>query len=467
MKIQFIGGARSVTGSQHLLFINGKKILLECGLFQGHRKDTYEKNKNFKHFNPAEIDAMILSHAHIDHSGNIPNLVKSGFNGCIYATSATVDLCQIMLRDSAHLQERDVYFVNKKRKKKKLEPIEPLYTMDDVETAMEQFIGVQYNRRLEIYPGIAVTFRDAGHILGSAGILLEVEEENGRKLRIGFSGDVGRPNMPVINNPDKLRELDAIIMESTYGNRLHPKVEDVEEELAMVVRQCTKDKGKIIIPAFAVGRTQLLVYLLHKLFDQNRIPEIPIYVDSPLASSATNIFRAHPECFDRETYRVFIQNGEDPFGFKRLRYVQTVDESKALNDKEGPMIIISASGMAEGGRILHHLANNVGNPKNLVLFVGYAAQHTLARRIMDGEKQVNIFGEKFEIKCRVKTMDYFSAHADQGELIDYLRLNPKEKLKNIFLVHGEEEQALPLREKLISKGYKNVRFPVSGEKFEI
>jgi metallo-beta-lactamase family protein len=256
-------------------------------------------------------------------------------------------------------------------------------------------------------------------------------------------------------------------MESTYGNRLHPPVEDVEEELAKVVRQCTEEGGKIIIPAFSVGRTQLMVYMLHKLFDQNRIPEIPIYVDSPLAVNATNVFRAHPECFDRETNRVFLVNGEDPFGFSRLKYIRDVNASKELNEKKGAMIIISASGMAEGGRILHHLKNNVGNPKNLVLFVGYAAEHTLARKIMDGAKEVNIFGEKHIINCRVKIMDYFSAHADQEELIDYIRLNPKEKLKNIFLVHGEEEQSLVLREKLVTMSYRNVHFPVSGEKYEI
>ena len=466
MKIQFLGGARTVTGSQHLLFINGKKILLECGLFQGRRKDTYEKNKNFQ-FNPAEIDVMILSHAHIDHSGNIPNLVRNGFKGCIYTTVATVDLCQIMLRDSAYLQEKDIEWVNKRRKKKKLEPIEPLYTTEDVEEAMQNFIGVQYNKKIQLFPGVSLTFRDAGHILGSSSILLEIEENDSKKIRLGFTGDIGRPIMPVIRTPDKLRDLDAIIMESTYGNRLHTPVEDAEEELAQVVRQCTKDGGKIIIPAFAVGRTQLLVYMLHKLFDQNRIPEIPIYVDSPLAVNATHVFRVHPECYDRETRRVFLSNGEDPFGFSRLKYVSDVNASKRLNEEKGPMIIISASGMAEGGRILHHLRNNIGNKKNLVLFVGYAAGHTLARRIMDGAKEVNIFGEKHEVKCKVKKMDYFSAHADQGELIDYLRLNPKDKLKNIFLVHGEEEQALPLREKLVQKGYRNVHFPVPGEKFEI
>ena len=466
MKIQFIGAARTVTGSQHLLLINGKKILLECGLFQGHRKDTYERNENFK-YDPAEIDLMILSHAHIDHSGNIPNLVKNGYDGPIYATTATVDLCQIMLRDSAYLQERDIEWVNKKRKKKNQEPMEPLYTLEDVEKAMEQFIGIQYNRRFNLSPGVTVTFQDAGHILGSASILLEIEENGGRKIRLGFTGDIGRPVMPVIRTPDQLRDLDTIIMESTYGNRLHTPSEEVEEELAEVVRDIYDKSGKIIIPSFAVGRTQLLVYMLHKLFDQNRIPEVPIYVDSPLAVNATNVFRAHPECYDRETYRVFLRNGEDPFGFKRLTYIHTVDESKALNETKEPMIIISASGMAEGGRILHHLANNVGNSKNLVLFVGYAAENTLARKIMDGEKEVNIFGEKSVINCKVKKMDYFSGHADQKELIDYLRLNHKNKLKNIFLVHGEESEAIPLQEKLLQSGYDNVLYPTSGEKFEV
>jgi len=466
LKIQFIGAARTVTGSQHLLFINGKKILLECGLFQGRRKDTYERNKNFQ-YNPAEIDLMILSHAHIDHSGNIPNLVKNGYDGPIYTTSATVDLCQIMLRDSAHLQERDIEWVNKKRKKKNQEPMEPLYSLEDVEKAMELFIGVQYNMRINLFPGVTLTFQDAGHILGSASILLEIEESDGRKIRLGFTGDIGRPVMPVIRTPDQLRDLDTIIMESTYGNRLHTPSEEVEEELATVVRDVFEKKGKIIIPSFAVGRTQLLVYMLHKLFDQNRIPEIPIYVDSPLAVNATNVFREHPECFDRETYRVFIKNGEDPFGFKRLTYTHSVDESKALNKQNEPMIIISASGMAEGGRILHHLANNVGNLNNLVLFVGYSAENTLARKIMDGEKEVNIFGEKHVISCKIKIMDYFSGHADQKELIDYLRLNPKNKLKNIFLVHGEESEAIPLKEKLLQIGFSAVHFPVSGEKFEI
>lgn len=464
MKIQFIGGARTVTGSQHLLSINGKKILLECGLFQGRRQDTYEKNKNFK-FDPKEIDALILSHAHIDHSGNIPNLVKNGFDGPIYATAATVDLCEIMLRDSAYLQQRDVEWLNKKKKNQG--SVEALYSVEDVECSLNNFVAVDYNTQTEIFPGIISTFQDAGHILGSASILLEVEEEKGKKIRFGFSGDIGRPEMPIIRNPDLLRDLDILIMESTYGNRNHTHSDEVEEEVAKVVREVFDRKGKIIIPAFAVGRTQLLVYVLHKLFDQNRIPEIPIYVDSPLAVNATKVFREHPECFDRETNRIFLQSGDDPFGFGRLKYISTVEQSKGLNDLIDPMIIISASGMAEGGRILHHLANNIGNPKNLVLFVGYAAEHTLARKIMDGMEKVNILGEEYSVRCQIKTMDYFSGHADQNELIDYLHLNPAKKLKNIFLVHGEEDQTLPLKEKILQKGYKNANFPFSEEKFII
>jgi metallo-beta-lactamase family protein len=462
LKIQFFGAARTVTGSQHLLTINDKKILLDCGLFQGRRKDTYEKNKNFK-FDPKEIDAMILSHAHIDHSGNTPHLVKDGFNGPIYTTSATIDLCKIMLEDSAYLQQRDIEWL--KKKKKKHIPEEPLYSIEDVEDTIKKFIPVEYNSATEIFPGIVAYFQDAGHILGSAGILIEIEEERGKKIRFGFSGDIGRPEMPIIRNPDFFRDLDILVMESTYGNRLHTQTDEVEEEVAKVVKEVFDRRGKIIIPSFAVGRTQLLVYVLHKLFDQNRIPEIPIYVDSPLAVKATKVFEEHPECFDRETNRIFLESGDDPFGFGRLKYITTVDQSKELNEIKDPMIIISASGMAEGGRVLHHLANNIGNPQNLVLFVGYSAEHTLARRIMDGIENVNILGEKHSVKCEIKTMDYFSAHADQNELIDYLRLNPANRLKNIFLVHGEEEQALPLREKILEKGYKNVDFPLSGEKF--
>lgn len=465
LKIQFCGAAREVTGSQHLITVNGKKILLDCGLYQGKRKMAYEINKNFP-FNPAEVDVMLLSHAHIDHSGNIPSLTKHGFRGHIYATTATVDLCQVMLRDSAFLQEKDVKFVNKKRAAQKKNLFEPLYSVEDVEHAVRQFVGVQYDRPFEVVPGVTATFVDAGHILGSAGILLEIRE-NGNFTRLAFTGDLGRPEMPILRDPKYIDDLDVLIMESTYGNRIHAVTGEVEEITAKIVNEAVSRGGKIIIPAFAVGRTQLLVYILHKLFDQNRIPVFPIFVDSPLAVNATEIYRMHPECFDRETYRVFIDNYQDPFGFNRLTYIRDVNKSKELNDYKGPCMIISASGMAEGGRILHHLKNNIENPNNLILFAGYAAQETLARKIMDGASEVNILGDVHKVLAQIMKMEDFSGHADQKGLMRYLDFSSPQKLKNIFIVHGEPEQSEPLKEKILAKGFKNVHYPAKNEIVEV
>jgi metallo-beta-lactamase family protein len=465
MKIQFLGGAQTVTGSQYLLTVDDKKILLECGVFQGRRRDTNEKNRNFA-FDAGSLDAMLLSHAHIDHSGNIPNLVKNGYGGPIFATHATVDLCAIMLRDTAYLQEKDIEWLAKINRKRNEPPPEPLYTMSDVELALASFQGVNYNEAVNIATGVTAAFLDAGHILGSAGILLEISE-NGKKYRLGFSGDIGRSNMPILRDPSLFYDLDFLIMESTYGNRQHPSPDTMEEDLAQVVRDAAKTGGKIIIPAFAVGRTQLLVYILHKLFDENRIPDIPIFVDSPLARQATEIFRHHPECFDRETNRIFTSNHEDPFGFYRLKYIGDVEESKRLNDIRYPAIIISASGMAEGGRILHHLRNNIEDHRNTVLLVGYAAVDTLARKLMDGEKRVKIFGEEFPVRCRVVAMDVFSAHADRRGLHDYVKFCPPDKLKGIFLVHGESDQSIPLRDAFGSKGFRSVEYPAPGQAFEV
>jgi metallo-beta-lactamase family protein len=465
MEIQFLGAAREVTGSQHLLIVNGKKIMIDCGMFQGKRKEAFEKNRNFI-IEPSEIDILLLTHAHIDHSGNIPTLVSKGFTGHIYTTSATLDLCQIMLRDSAYIQTRDVMWVNKKRARDHKVLFEPLYTEEDVEQAMSQFIGVQYNRIIEIAPGVKVTFRDAGHILGSASILVEINE-NGKEIRLGFTGDIGRQNTPILRDPDILRDLDAIVMETTYGNRTHSPANEVEAEVSEIINKVILRGGKIIIPAFAVGRTQALVYMLHKLWEQKRIPSFPIYVDSPLAVKATEVFRLHPECFDRETNRLFLHDKNDPFGFGKLRYIKDVEESKKLNTAPGPFMIISASGMAEAGRILHHMRNNIHDPKNLLLFVGYAAEHTLARKIMDGAKEVNILGESFTVNCEVRTMDYFSGPADKYELLSYLKFSPPEQLKNVFLVHGEPEEALPFREELVRSGYHSVQYPLPGQKLEI
>ncbi len=465
MKIQFCGGARTVTGSRHLIEIDHSKILLECGLYQGRRSESYERNLEFP-FDPRDVDAMILSHAHIDHSGNIPNLVKRGFRGPIYATRATVDLCEVMLRDSAFLQEKDVEFVNKIRRRKNEAPVEPLYTAEDAEAALELFRGIDYAESFDPAPGVAATFRDAGHILGSAGVLLEVKE-NGKRRRLGFTGDLGRKDMPVLRDPDYLRDLDFLIMECTYGNRVHRLSEDVLEDLAKLVRFVSEQGGKIVVPSFAVGRTQLLVYLLHKLWDQNRIPDMPIFVDSPMAVNATEVFRRHPECYDRETQRLFVDNHQDPFGFGRLRYVRDVESSKRLNDLNYPHIIISASGMAEGGRILHHLRNSVGNPRNMIMMVGYAAEHTLARKLMDGQKRVRIFGEEHTVRCGVVRFDDFSAHADRNGLLDFVRSQTPQRLRHIFLVHGEEDQATPLKDAVRSMGFRSVHFPALGDLAEL
>jgi metallo-beta-lactamase family protein len=366
-----------------------------------------------------------------------------------------------MLRDSAFLQEKDVEFVNKIRKRKGQPPIQPLYLLEDAEKALEAFRPIQYAESFEVVPGVTATFRDAGHILGSAGILLEIQERN-RSFRLGFTGDLGRKEMPIIRDPDYLRDLDYLIMESTYGDRVHRLSLDVMEDLAKLVREVVEDGGKIVVPAFAVGRTQLMVYLLHKLWDQNRIPDLPVFVDSPMAVNATEVFRRHPECFDRETQRLFLKNHEDPFGFGRLKYIRSVEESKRLNSLKYPHMIISASGMAEGGRILHHLRNSIGNRRNVVLLVGYAAAHTLARRLMDGDRRVRIFGEEHDVRCRVLRIDDFSAHADRTELLDFVKCQSTERLKEIFLVHGEEEQAIPFQKTLKDMGYGQVHYPQPG-----
>jgi len=465
MKLQFFGGARTVTGSRFLFHINGSRLLLECGLYQGRRKDTYERNLSFP-FPPESVDAVVLSHAHIDHSGNLPNLVKQGFAGPIYATPATIDLCRLMLLDSAYIQEKDVEFVNKIRRRHGEPPVEPLYDKAAAEAALQRFEPVEYVETREIAPGVSLTFRDAGHILGSAQVLLECNE-NGRTIRLGFSGDLGRRDMPVLRDPDYLRDLDYLVLETTYGNRIHRVSGDVAEELAQLVRSTAQQGGKIIVPAFAVGRTQLLVYLLHKLWDQGRIPDMPIYVDSPLAVNITEVFRNHPECLDRETHRIFLDNHEDPFGFRRLHYVRDVEESKQLNSLAVPHIVISASGMAEGGRILHHLRNNIGNPRNVVLLVGFAAEQTLARKLMDGAETVRIFGEEHRVRCRVVRMDDFSAHADRGGLLELLRHQPVQRLRGLFLVHGEEDQSEAFAQTAKSLGYRSVLVPSPGDAVKI
>ncbi|MBU2260229.1 MBL fold metallo-hydrolase, partial [Patescibacteria group bacterium] len=380
MKIKFCGAAGEVTGSQHLIEVNGKKILLDCGMFQGRRKKADAKNRKFL-FDPKKIDAVILSHAHIDHSGRLPLLAKGGFDGPVYSTFATRDLCNYMLLDGAYIQEKDAEYYNRKKRKKGEAPIEPLYTEEDAREILTRFVGVSYERCFVVTDGVVGCFYDAGHILGSAIVHLIIYDKKTKKhIKFGFTGDLGRKNIPILQDPVVMPESDVLITETTYGNRLHKSVLDIEDKFAEIVNEVAKRNGKIIIPAFSLERTQEIVYYLNVLWKNKRIPEIPIFVDSPLSGNVTEVFKSHPECFDEETYREFLDNNENPFGFGKLKYTHSVDESKALNNLKTPAIIISASGMCEYGRILHHLKNNIEDKRNAVLIVGYQAEHTLGRK---------------------------------------------------------------------------------------
>ncbi|HEX5790827.1 MAG TPA: MBL fold metallo-hydrolase [Luteolibacter sp.] len=447
MKLKFCGAAGTTTGSQHLLEVNGKKILLDCGLYQGSRKHAYEVNCCFPHFNPAQIDAVILSHAHIDHSGNLPNLTRSGYTGNIYATDATRDLCQIMLADSARIQESDIDWLNKHRKREGLEPVTPLYTEVDAERCLRQFVSIGYDRPLPVCDGVSVTFVDAGHILGSAQVVLDIEDRaDGRRKRFLFSGDVGRGGNEVLRDPVAVQNVDFLLMESTYGGREHIAPPGIGEHFAKVIREAMERGGKILIPAFAVERTQQLLFVLHDLFESGAIPPLKVYVDSPLAVSATEIYRLHPAAFNDEVYRTLFER-QNPFGFDNLTLVRSVSGSKDLNEIEGTAIIISASGMCEAGRILHHLKNNVGDPKTTVLFVGYCADNTLGRRLRDGNRDVTILGKSYKVRAHIEAIDSFSGHADHSELLDYFGriTGPKEK---VWLVHGESDASGVLRDAL-------------------
>lgn len=440
MKLKFCGAAGTTTGSQHLLEVNGKRILLDCGLYQGHRKDAYEVNCCFPHFDPKTIDTVVLSHAHIDHSGNLPNLCSKGFDGNVYATFATRDLCQVMLADSARIQAYDVQWLNKHRKRKNLPPVEPLYTERDAEHCMKQFINVGYDRPMMIAPGVTLRFFDAGHILGSAQVLLEIEdEEDGKTKRFLFSGDVGRGDNDILNDPEVVKNVDFLLMESTYGGREHELSASADDRIAEALNEAIERGGKIIIPCFAVERTQQILYVLNQLFEDKRIPEIPVYVDSPLAVNATEIFRLHPECFNEEVNE-FLYAKSNPFGFEALELIRSVKRSKELNENGNQAIIISASGMCEAGRILHHLKNGVGNPNNTILFVGYCAENTLGWKIRHREPHVKIFGEPYPLKAEVVIMDSFSGHADHSELIDYFQAMTGPKTK-VWLIHGESSRS--------------------------
>lgn len=444
MRIHFLGATRTTTGSMFLFEVNGARLLLECGLFQGKREDTMERNRNFP-FDPAKIDAVVLSHAHIDHCGNLPNLCRQGFNGNIYCTFATRDLASIMLEDSAQIQRDDAAFVSRKRARQGLPPVEPLYSAADAEKAVRQFVTFNYDRPFPVLDGVTVTFRDAGHILGAAQVILDIRE-SGRQFRYLFSGDIGRGGDPILRDPEPVENVDFLQVESTYGGREHSPRINADEQVGQLVRETLEKKGKIIIPAFSVGRTQHIVYTLHQLTLAGHLPRVPIFVDSPLSVNATEVYRLHPECFNAEIYK-FLRERENPFGMENLTYIREVAHSKKLNEVHDPMIIISASGMAEAGRIRHHLANNIGNPVNLILFIGYCAEHTLGAQILSGRNPVNIFGEPHQIRARIASLDSFSGHADRNELRRYVETISGD-LKKITVVHGEESQALAFAESL-------------------
>ncbi len=464
MRITFCGAAQTVTGSRHLLTLNGTRLLLDCGLYQGRRKDTYSRNLEFP-FAPRDIHAVILSHAHIDHCGNLPNLVHQGFDGPIYATPATCHLTDLLNQDSAHIQESDAAFLNKKRIGGQ-EPVRPLYTVEQAAAASQHLTPRPYNQPFEPNPGVRATLIDAGHILGSASILLNLEEK-GRSLSLLFSGDIGRRDLPILRDPVFPGPVDYLVMECTYGDTIHPAPEEACHKLGEVLRRTFDRGGKVIIPAFAVGRTQTLLYNIHQLIDDGLIPHVPIYVDSPLAFNATEIFRRHPEVFDEETLEFLRRDPRGQgLGLDLVTFTRTVEESKALNDRRGPMILLAASGMAENGRILHHLRHNLGDPRNTILLTSWMSPHTLGRRLSEGEPVVRVFGEEFAVRTEVVSIEGFSAHAGQDFLLAYAQA-AQGKLRQLFLVHGEPAPAQAFIARLAEAGITRVSYPRLGDSDEL
>lgn len=464
MRLKFWGAARTVTGSAHLVQYEGGRVLLDCGLFQGRRAEAREVNASFP-ADPASIDVVLLSHAHIDHSGLLPALHRHGFRGKVYATHATTDLCGAMLRDSAFIQEKDAEWVNRRERRRGRDAIQPLYGMQDADAVLEHFEGVDYGRPFSPLPGLEVEYRDAGHILGSATMVLAITEGS-RTVKLGFTGDVGRPDRPILRDPETMADCDYLITESTYGGEVHEPAEKAKERLAATVARTAARGGKVIIPAFAVGRTQEIVHRLDQLENEGRLPSIPIFVDSPLAVNVTDIFKAHPECYD-DALTEYMESDDEPFGFHRLMYIRDVEDSKKLNGSRLPMVIISASGMCEAGRILHHLRNSVEDSRNTVMMVGYCAEHTLGRRIIERRPEIRIFGEPYDLKAEVEVMNSYSAHADEPELLEFIGRFDKQRLRKIFLVHGDPDRQAALAGALDAAGYDDVLLPERGEVHEL
>jgi metallo-beta-lactamase family protein len=466
MKIKFFGAAREVTGSKHLITTeSGKRILLDCGMFQGKGLETDGMNRDLG-FDPSLIDHLILTHAHIDHSGLIPYMYKLGFRGSIVSTNATRDLCAIMLTDSAFIQEHDTMTFNKRRAKKGLPLVTPLYSQDDAKAVMSLFIGVPAEMKFRIDENIKVRFTSTGHMLGSGVANIEINE-NGKVKRIAYTGDIGRPFDPILTPPVPFPQADILITESTYGDRLHHDEKVAEDELLkVVIDTCVTKGGKLIIPAFSVGRTQEIVFTLNNFFNEGRLPRIDMFVDSPLAVNATTVFRMHPECYNENFLRV-LTSDSDPFGFDNLFYITRVEDSKRLNDHKKPCVIISASGMMEAGRVKHHLANNISDPKNTILVVGYCAPTTLGARIVRGDKEVSIHGTVYPVNAEVKKIESFSGHADYREMINFLSCQNKTEISKIFIVHGEYETQKKYVTTLQNEGFGNIEIPARGQEFEI
>ncbi|HBF35120.1 TPA: MBL fold metallo-hydrolase, partial [Candidatus Sumerlaeota bacterium] len=455
--------------ARHLLSRDGHNILLDCGLYQGRRKDTWDRNRYF-HFEPSRVDAVLLSHAHIDHSGNLPNLVRQGFAGPIWATMATTDLARVMLRDSAFIQEKDAEWLNKPTQRRRhpgIRTIEPLYSMEDAEQAIKQLRGMEYHKQFEVLPGLDVTFYDAGHILGAAAVIMDIQRGDQRK-RLAFSGDIGRAGLPLLRSPEIPYNVDWLIMESTYGARTHDPIGDAKEELRQTIVDAVERGGKIVMPSFSVERTQEIVYFLNELYNEGHLPQIPIYVDSPLAIDVTAIFRQHEECYNDATKNTLRTNG-DIFGFQRLSYVRDVQQSMQLNAIKTPCLIISASGMCEAGRVVHHLRNSVGDSKNTIVFVGYQAENTLGRKLVERQKEVNILGEPHEVHANIVTLNAFSGHADKNDLFEYARTvkEASPNLKRVFLVHGEEEGLSALKQRFTTELGLSVTIPSLGERIAL
>ncbi len=462
-----LGAAEEVTGSKHILEIDGHQIMIDCGAFQGKRQLSDTKNRDFD-IAADKLDAVVLTHGHYDHCGLLPVLTKKGFIGNIYATPATRDIANLVMMDSARIQARDAEFLAKQANKKGEKfTWRPLFNEDDVVKTANQIISLSYNRKMYIAPNVSLEFYDAGHILGSGFAYLTITNGS-EETRVLFTGDIGRKEKPIIRNPAvNMPPPDYIVLESTYGNRKHEDAEFAMKELERVVRDTCSKKGKIIIPSFAIERAQELVFYLHLLTDRKKIPVIPIYVDSPMAANATSVFRVHPECYDESVNEAFLKHHKNPFGFGSLSFTTSVEESKSLNDKEGPMIIISADGMCEAGRVLYHLANEIGNERNTILIVGYMAENTLGRKIRDGEKEVKILGDMYHVNAKVEQINAFSAHADYTEMTDWLKTIDTSRLKNIFLVHGEKEAQEFFTDYLHQNGFPNVTTVKYDETYDL